>query len=163
MACPSTRNLKDWLRDLSKWRERCQGWIQQELKHKCNDPVEWKEGDVPGFTPDILSSQEDMASPRTWKIMNPPGHTSIEEEFDVNINQGKWNPKNVRLSDAGAIYALLTLPADYRIRHRVYDFDSQGDVRKERVLKAPTVAFYQNNQRTLAAWKGVYVFTGGVQ
>ncbi|KAJ6188066.1 hypothetical protein N7519_002974 [Penicillium mononematosum] len=95
--------------------------------------------------------------------MNPPDHISIEAELDANINQRKWNPKNVRLSDAGVIYALLTLPADYRIRYLAYDFDSRGDVRKERVPKAPTVAFYWNNQRTLVAWKGVYVFTGGGQ
>ncbi|CAI7649207.1 unnamed protein product [Penicillium discolor] len=93
--------------------------------------------------------------------MNPPDRTSVEAEVAVGINQCKWSPKNVRLSDAGVIYALLTLPADYRIRYLTYDFDQQGDVRKERVPKAPTVAFYQNNQRTLATWKGVYVFTGG--
>ncbi|OQE29099.1 hypothetical protein PENFLA_c004G09379 [Penicillium flavigenum] len=161
MACPSTRSLEDWLRDLSQWRERCQRWIQQEWENKCNDPVEWKEGDVPGLTPGILSSQEDMASLRTWKIMNPPDRTSIEAELDANINQQKWNPKNVRLSDAGVIYALLTLPVDYRIQYLAYDFDSRGDVRKGRVPKAPTLAFAQNNQRTLVAWKGVYVFTGG--
>ncbi|KAJ5486816.1 hypothetical protein N7530_001116 [Penicillium desertorum] len=161
MACPSTRNFEDWLRDLSQWRERCQRWIQQEWENKCNDPVEWKVGDVPGFTPGTLSSQKDMASLRTWKIINPPDRTSIEADLDANINQRKWNPKNVRLSDAGVIYALLTLPAEYRIRYLAYDFDSRGDVRKERAPKAPTVALYQNSQRTLVAWKGVYVFTGG--
>lgn len=93
--------------------------------------------------------------------MNPPDRNSVEAEVAVGINQCKWSPKNVRLSDAGVIYALLTLPADYRIRYLTYDFDQQGDVRKERVPKAPTVAFYQNAQRTLATWKGVYVFTGG--
>ncbi|CAG8252294.1 unnamed protein product [Penicillium nalgiovense] len=132
-----------------------------EWENKCDDPVEWKECDVPGFTPDILSSQEDMASLRTWKTMKPLDRTSIEVELDANISQRKWNPKNVRLSDAGVIYALLALPADYRIRYLAYDFDSRGDVRKERVPKTPTVAFYQNNQRTLIAWKGVYIFTGG--
>ncbi|KAJ6152266.1 hypothetical protein N7497_006585 [Penicillium chrysogenum] len=154
MACPSTRNFEDWLSALSQWRERCHRWIQQEWDNKCNDPVEWQEGDVPGLTPGNLSSQEDMASLRTWKVMKPPDRASIEAELDANINQHRWNPKNVRLSDAGVIYALLTLPAEYRIRYLADDFDSRGDVRKERVPKAPTVAFYQNNQRTLVAWKG---------
>ncbi|KAI2737101.1 hypothetical protein DTO013E5_2340 [Penicillium roqueforti] len=117
MACPSTRNIEDWLKDLSQLRQRCQIWVQRELENKCSNPVEWKEGDVPGFNPGILSSQEDLASLRTWKITNPPDRKSIEAEVGVDINQCKWNPKNVRLSD--------------------------------------------NNQRTLVAWKGVYVFTGG--
>ncbi|KGO56405.1 hypothetical protein PEX1_009010 [Penicillium expansum] len=161
MACPSTRNFDDWLRDLSQWRGMCQSWIGQEWENKCNDPVEWKEGDIPGFNPGIVSSQKQLASLRGWKIMNPPEHTTIEGQVAVNINHRNWNPKNVRLSDAGVIYALLTLPADYRIRYLTYDFDNRGDVRKERVPRAPTVAFYQNNQRTLVTWKGVYIFTGG--
>ncbi|KAI2705548.1 hypothetical protein CBS147339_7991 [Penicillium roqueforti] len=145
MACPSTRNIEDWLKDLSQLRQRCQIWVQRELENKCSNPVEWKEGDVPGFNPGILSSQEDLASLRTWKVTNPPDRKSIEAEVGVDINQCKWNPKNVRLSDAGVIYALLTLPAGYRIQHLAYDLDDRGD----------------NNQRTLVAWKGVYVFTGG--
>ncbi|KAI2725883.1 hypothetical protein CBS147332_2770 [Penicillium roqueforti] len=145
MACPSTRNIEDWLKDLSQLRQRCQIWVQRELENKCSNPVEWKEGDVTGFNPGILSSQEDLASLRTWKITNPPDRKSIEAEMGVDINQCKWNPKNVRLSDAGVIYALLTLPAGYRIQHLAYDLDDRGD----------------NNQRTLVAWKGVYVFTGG--
>ncbi|KAI3140438.1 hypothetical protein CBS147326_2139 [Penicillium roqueforti] len=108
-----------------------------------------------------VKPQEDLASLRTWKTTNPPDRKSIKAEVGVDINQCKWNPKNVRLLDAGVIYALLTLPADYRIQHLAYDFDDRGDVRKERVPKSPTVVFYQDNQRTLVAWKGVYVFTGG--
>ncbi|KAJ6138796.1 hypothetical protein N7471_005282 [Penicillium samsonianum] len=161
MACPSTKVFDDWLRDLSQWRERCQRWIRQEWENKCNDPVEWKEGDVPGWNPGTVSSQKELASLRHWKIMNPPDRASVKAEVAIKVKERQWNPKNVRLSDAGVIYALLILPADYRIRHLPYDFDDQGDVRKERVPKAPTVAFYQNNQRTLVAWKGVYVFTGG--
>ncbi|CRL17402.1 unnamed protein product [Penicillium camemberti] len=161
MACPSTRNFEDWLGDLLQWRGRCQRWIEQERENKCNDPAEWKDGDIPGFNPAIVSSQKHLASLRHWKIMNPPDCTSVEAQVTVDINQCKWSPKNVRLSDAGVIYALLTLPADYRIQYLTYDFDQRGDVRKERVPKAPTVAFYQNNQRTLATWKGVYVLTGG--
>ncbi|CAI7616964.1 unnamed protein product [Penicillium glandicola] len=157
MACPSTRNLEGWLNDLVRWREICHGWIHQEWENKCTDPVEWKEGDIPGFLPGIVSSPKDLALLHDWKIMNPPpDHTSMEARVGMNIGQLTWKPKRVRLSDAGVIYALLTLPGDYRIRYLPYDFDDRGDVRKERVPKAPTVAFYQNNQRTLVAWKGGY-------
>ncbi|KAJ5616525.1 hypothetical protein N7537_001639 [Penicillium hordei] len=164
MACSSTRNFGGWLRDLSQWRGRCQSWIEQEWENKCNDPAEWKEGNAPGFNLGIMSSQKHLASLpslRHWKIMNPPDRTSVETQVAVDIVQRKWSPKNVRLSDAGVIYSLLTLSADYRIRYLTYDFDQRGDIRKDRVPKAPTVAFYQNNQRTLATWKGIYVFTGG--
>ncbi|CAI7654863.1 unnamed protein product [Penicillium crustosum] len=107
----------------------CQRWIEQEWENKCNDPAEWKEGDVPGFNPGIVSSQKHLASLRDWKIMNPPDCTSIEAQETVGINRCNWNPKNVRLSDAGVIYALLTLPTDYRIRYLTYDFDQRGDIR----------------------------------
>ena len=84
-------------------RQRCQTWAQRELEKKSNDP---EEDDVPGFNPGILSSQEELASLRTWIITNPPDRNSTEAKVGMDINQRKWNPKDVRLSDAGVIYAL---------------------------------------------------------
>ncbi|KAJ5960753.1 uncharacterized protein N7479_007903 [Penicillium vulpinum] len=162
MVCPSIRNLEDWLKDLSRWRERCHMWIHQEWENMCNDPVAWKEGDMPGSNAGIVSSYKDLASLRNWRIMNPPDNFTVGAQGDsIEVGQLQWRPKNVRLSDAGVIYAFLTLPADYRIHYLTYDFDHQAHVRKERVLKAPTVTCYQNNLRTLVTCKGVYVFTGG--
>ncbi|OQD98604.1 hypothetical protein PENVUL_c070G06228 [Penicillium vulpinum] len=137
-------------------------WIHQEWENMCNDPVAWKEGDMPGSNAGIVSSYKDLASLRNWRIMNPPDNFTVGAQGDsIEVGQLQWRPKNVRLSDAGVIYAFLTLPADYRIHYLTYDFDHQAHVRKERVLKAPTVTCYQNNLRTLVTCKGVYVFTGG--
>lgn len=155
MACPSKRHVWYWLNDLERWRAKCHTLISQEVENGCDDPVQWRDGDPSGSNPESTLSDVDLGSLRDWKIRDPPDNPSVDAKVDV------WRPKNVRLSDAGVIYALLVLPRDYRVRHLAYDFDAQGDVRKERVPKAPTVTVFQNNQRTLITWKGVYIFTGG--
>lgn len=87
--------------------------------------------------------------------MNPP------DTISACVQANTWQPKNVRLSDAGVICALLALPKGLSHSKPRLRLDHRGDVREERVPKAPTIAVLQNNQRTLVTWEGVYVFTGG--
>ena len=151
MACRSGQNPADWIQKLAQWRTECQRSILREDQIASGAPIK-PEDDY------VLSGGRSLPLLQNWPIASPPDWAL---KNDGSASRPTWRPKNVRLSDAGVVYALLALPQYYRIQFLAFDSDSNGDVRRDRVPKAPTVIAYQNGLPTLLTWKGVYILTGG--
>ena len=67
----------------------------------------------------------------------------------------------MRLTDAGCIFAILTLSSKDRGDMLPYDFDKHGQVRLTKDPQPTTVVVTQHNIQFLLTWRDTYVFTGG--
>ncbi|CAG8060267.1 unnamed protein product [Penicillium salamii] len=154
MACRSGQDPEDWLQHLARWRSECQRSIQREEQIASGVPIQ------PGDDY-VLSGSRSLPLLQNWPIETPPLWSLKHNDSAASDSRRTWKPKRVRLSDAGVVYALLALPQYYRTQFLSFDFDANGDVRRDRIPKSPTVIVYQNGLPTLLTWKGVYILTGG--
>ncbi|KAJ5521121.1 hypothetical protein N7463_001574 [Penicillium fimorum] len=99
----------------------------------ANDEEVWKSAEDNGNDPIYVDSVLVPESIKRWKVDSPPNNT--KQHFDLTIGR-MWRPKNVRLCDAGVVYALLALPTSYRAKHLACDFDARREVRTSRWLSA---------------------------
>ncbi|KAJ5341262.1 hypothetical protein N7541_010386 [Penicillium brevicompactum] len=127
--------------DLKNGKQICQGAIKREEAAGCANPTPWVDGD-----PIPTSS-----APKPGIIAS--------DRWDANCVN--WAPDRVRLTDAGCIFAILTMSATERGDLLPFDFDKHGQVRLTKDPQPTTVVVTQQNLRLLLAWRDTYVFTGG--
>ncbi|KAJ5362883.1 hypothetical protein N7541_003727 [Penicillium brevicompactum] len=102
-----------------------------------------------------------IRSVRSWPIRDAPKDPGIITADRWRNNTVFWDPQRARLTDAGCVFAILTLSAEERSTIFPYDFNTDGDIRIHRVPKSPTVVITQNNIRFLPVWRDTYILTGG--
>ncbi|KAJ5384167.1 hypothetical protein N7517_002078 [Penicillium concentricum] len=82
MACPSNRDLRDWLKDLVYWRERCHINIHQEMLNKCDNPTACRKRRMPNSdneTQDSLQSSSHSPSAGTETATKRSPERPVEE------------------------------------------------------------------------------------
>ncbi|KAJ5371582.1 hypothetical protein N7517_003588 [Penicillium concentricum] len=155
---PNDDEISTWQTKLKALRLKCEMCLKDEITAGCHNPHAWKSEEDNGNDPIYTDGVLMLDSIKRWKVDGSPD--DMKKHFSPTTGT-TWRPKNVRLCDAGVIYALLTLSTSYRAKHLAYDFDARGEVRTSHVPRAPSVVVTQNNIRFLLAWRGVYVLTGG--
>jgi hypothetical protein len=92
------------------------------------------------------SNDTNLKSAAAWLLRDAPNNAGSvdacrpsrdwlldKDDFEL------WTPVNVRLTDRAVVFAYLTLSKTYRTQNLRYDFDSRGEIRKDRVPVGPTI------------------------
>ncbi|KAJ5328504.1 hypothetical protein N7452_008894 [Penicillium brevicompactum] len=137
---------------------------EEEAKHQGDKPVA-RDANKP-LSPEATEDDYDydqalMCSMRHWRIRDAPDRAGLLTPERWVKGKITWEPSEVRLTDAGCVFALLMLSPEERTTKLPFDFNAHGDVRRSRVTKPPTVVVVPNNLRFFIAWRDTYVFTGG--
>lgn len=108
-------------------------------------------------TPRRLNGHALAPLPCTKGAPDRPGFVAPERWAANVIN---WEPGRVQLTDAGVVYALLSIGATKRGLLFPFDFNKKGDIRLGRVPRGQTVLVTQNNVNFLLAFRDTYILTG---
>lgn len=69
-----------------------------------------------------------MTSMSRWRLYDTPEDHGVVTPNKWANNQVCCNPHHVRLTDAGCVFALLTLGRKERYEIFTYDFDTRGNI-----------------------------------
>jgi len=116
-------------------------------------PEQWTPDTAEPAPAETGKGRTDLKSMTNWKIRGPPEKPgNVMANWDES-DQVFWDPTWARLTDAGCIYAILTIDKEARGKVFTYDFDMRGDPGRVRPPKGPTVTILQNNIRFYLSFK----------
>lgn len=160
--------LRKWLEILNTNRAQCVKLVEELKAHGNPTPGQGDLNSLEGPPAKYSSNDLKVESTKTWLLRDAPINAQDLIAAYNPETTSFWSPEpsNVRLTDAGVFIARLTLPLSVRRAQLCHDFDTRGEIRRNRVPIAPTVILTANGVNWLPVYqhkdnKHQVILTGG--